>query len=144
MDYDGNGVKFSKGDILFGKLRPYLAKVMRAQSEGEALGDILVYRPTKIINSQFGFYSFISHRFINIVNSYTYGVKMPRANPMIIGDLLFIYPNDLKIQKQIVDFLDKKTEKIDQAVQKIQEQIKKLKEYRASLIYNAVTGKITI
>jgi type I restriction enzyme S subunit len=47
-------------------------------------------------------------------------------------------------QKRIVDFLDDKTTRIDRAVALIESQIEKLKEYRSSLIYSAVTGKIKI
>lgn len=49
-----------------------------------------------------------------------------------------------KEQNKIIIYLDTKTEKIDECAKKIKEQIEKLKEYRASLIYNAVTGKIKI
>lgn len=47
-------------------------------------------------------------------------------------------------QKQIADFLDIETLKIDKAVALIESQIEKLKEYRSALIYHAVTGKIKI
>ncbi len=49
-----------------------------------------------------------------------------------------------KIQKCIADFLDIETAKIDDAVMLIESQIEKLKEYRSSLIYSAVTGKIKV
>lgn len=48
------------------------------------------------------------------------------------------------IQNEIVNFLDKKTGEIGKYIDKVQKRIKKLKEYRASLIYNAVTGKIKV
>lgn len=47
-------------------------------------------------------------------------------------------------QRQIADFLDAETTKIDKAVTLIESQIEKLKEYRSSLIYHAVTGKIKV
>lgn len=47
-------------------------------------------------------------------------------------------------QKQIVDYLDKETNQIINAISLIKSQINQLKEYRASLIYSAVTGKIKI
>lgn len=58
-------------------------------------------------------------------------------------ELLFLLPH-LEIQKQIVFFLDAETTKIDRAVALIGAQIEKLKEYRSSLIYHAVTGKIKV
>lgn len=50
----------------------------------------------------------------------------------------------ISTQNEIVDYLDKETHRVNESVIKIQSQIQKLKEYRASLIYNAVTGKIQI
>lgn len=47
-------------------------------------------------------------------------------------------------QKAIAQFLDQKTEEIDQQKTKIKEGIELLKEYRTALITNAVTGKIDV
>lgn len=47
-------------------------------------------------------------------------------------------------QKAIANFLDQKTAEIDSLISDIQNQIAKLKEYRQSLIYEAVTGKIDV
>jgi type I restriction enzyme S subunit len=53
------------------------------------------------------------------------------------------YP-EMEIQKEICNFLDEKITKINVTAMRLQNQIKKIEEYRASLIYNAVTGKIKI
>lgn len=47
-------------------------------------------------------------------------------------------------QKDIVNYLDKETSKINQTVSKIKENIKLLEEYKTSLIHNVVTGKIDV
>ena len=49
-DFMGEGVEFKKDDILFGKLRPYLAKVYKAEFAGQAVGDIFVpkYAPSAV------------------------------------------------------------------------------------------------
>ena len=46
-DFAGDGIAFDAGDILFGKLRPYLAKALLAESAGEAVGDFHVIRPAR-------------------------------------------------------------------------------------------------
>ena len=46
---------------------------------------------------------------------------------------------DIKEQKKIADFLDKKTAQLDKVKALLEEQIQKLKDYRASLIYETVT-----
>ncbi|MFA5754100.1 MAG: restriction endonuclease subunit S [Patescibacteria group bacterium] len=50
----------------------------------------------------------------------------------------------IEIQEQIADFLDAETAKINKAITFIEPQVEKLKEYRSSLIYHAVTGKIKV
>ena len=47
----------------------------------------------------------------------------------------------LEIQQQIVEYLDKRCEEIDNLIKIKQEKIEKLKEYKKSLIYQYVTGK---
>ena len=130
-------------EILFGKLRPYLAKVHKAIKDGIAFGDLLVFRPKKILHNQFVFYIMSSYRFIHYVNSSTYGTKMPRVSPDYIRNIFIpIPPRDEQIQ--IINYLDKKTTQIDKAIKLQEEQIKKLKEYKTSLIDSVVTGKILI
>tara|TARA_B100000315_G_scaffold259458_1_gene315610 strand:- start:235 stop:1101 length:867 start_codon:yes stop_codon:yes gene_type:complete len=144
-EYLDTGTLFSKDDILFGKLRPYLGKVMLAEGSGEGMGDILVYSPRKEkVMPKFGFYSFISFRFIDAINSHTYGVKMPRSNPLTIGSLPFVYPVKINEQQNIVTKIESELQNTNILIEKTSKQIKKLKEYRTSLIYNAVTGKISI
>ncbi len=52
-------------------------------------------------------------------------------------------PSDIEQQK-IVDFLDRETEKIDSHVKKVEERIRLYEEYKKSLIYNVVTGKVEV
>ena len=51
--FEGEGVAFETGDILFGKLRPYLAKAYVAPKPGEAIGDFHVLSPQQGIASEF-------------------------------------------------------------------------------------------
>ena len=50
--FEGDGVKFNEDDLLFGKLRPYLAKVFRATMKGEAIGDFFVLEPKLLISTE--------------------------------------------------------------------------------------------
>lgn len=43
-EFEGDGEVFEINDILYGKLRPYLAKVLLASFSGKAVGDIFVFR----------------------------------------------------------------------------------------------------
>lgn len=100
------------------------------------------------------------------------GMLIPKRNDLILNYLLYsvqhcalenkrpdtngakIMSNEMKrikicfppaiIQKQIGEYLDEFVFKIDKVIKNSQTQIKELKEYKSSLIYNAVTGKIKI
>ena len=143
VDYQGEGISFLKGDILFGKLRPYLAKVLNAKFSGASVGDIFVMRPKLGISSRFAFYRFLSKPFIDIVNGSTFGAKMPRVSWDFIANLHIAMPNN-KEQRTISGYLDSKTTKIDQTISRIEKQTDLLQEFRTALISEAVTGKIDV
>ncbi len=73
-------VFFRRGDILFGKLRPYFRKVIRAPFDGICSTDIWVIRPRKGIDNNFLFYFIASDLFIEPLIRASEGTKMPRAN----------------------------------------------------------------
>ncbi|MCR8696171.1 MULTISPECIES: restriction endonuclease subunit S [Campylobacter] len=128
-----------KGDILFGKLRPYLSKVIIAPFNCFCSSEFLQFINLKCY-FKFFYYFLLNKNFIENVNSSTYGAKMPRANSNYIMNLNFLLP-PLNEQKEIAEFLDKKCEKIDRLNENYTKQITALKEYKKSLIYECVTGK---
>ena len=140
---DGTVNKFKKDMVLFGKLRPYLAKVINTSFEGVCSTELLVFKTDKSLISKYLFYFMLSNRFIEQVNSSTYGVKMPRASPDFINNLTIAFPSTLE-QKNIVNYLDSKITKINIIISKIKENIAFLEEYITSLIYHVVTGKIKV
>lgn len=139
---EGQSNLFKSGDVLFGKLRPYLAKVLRAKEEGISTGELLVIRPRDVIQD-FLFYYMLAANFIHVVDSSTYGAKMPRANWGFMGNLPMLRP-EAEEQRDIAAFLDSEIAKIDALSLKIKNTIEKLEEYRTALIYAAVTGKIDV
>lgn len=128
-----------KGDVLFGKLRPYLAKAFIAISDIFVSGEFAIFCADKIYNGFLRYY-FISYGFLDTVNASTYGTKMPRANVDFIKNCYIVLPSFL-MQQQIVDYLDKKCADIDRLISIKQQKIEKLQEYKKSLIYEYVTGK---
>ncbi|MBN1153282.1 restriction endonuclease subunit S [candidate division KSB1 bacterium] len=141
-DFEGQANLFKSGDVLFCKLRPYLAKAYKAFEDGVCTSELLVLRPKEVIQSYL-FYFLINPNFIEVVNSSTYGAKMPRANWDFIGNLLLTVPK-LEEQEQIVEYLDVQTQNIDETIRRENKKIELLKEYRQSLISDVVTGKIDV
>lgn len=141
---ESDSPKFKEGDILFGKLRPYLSKVAIALNNGLCSGEILVLRnKNSIVFKKYIFYRLLSYDFINIVNASTYGSKMPRAEWSFISSLKINVPPK-KEQEEIVAYIEKETSKIDRTIELYKSQIELIKEYRTSLIASAVTGKIDV
>ncbi len=129
---------FEAGDVLFGKLRPYLAKVLPVDFPGVCSTEFLVLRSNGTIESSNLAHQMLSDAFIHWVNSMTYGAKMPRANPVQIENaIVAIAP--VSEQRTIAAFLDRETAKIDGLVAKKEQLIELLQEKRTSLITQAVT-----
>lgn len=135
---EGLASSFVVGDVLFGKLRPYLAKVYLAQQDGLISSEALVVRSKDELHAEFLKYYMLSRDFINIVDSSTYGSKMPRASWDFIGNLPVLLP-DVEEQKVIARFLDFKTAQIDSLIAKKKALLDKLVEKRTALISHAVT-----
>ena len=134
---------FKKGDVLFGKLRPYLAKCIIADFDGRCTSELLVLKTISYILPEYLHFFMLSPKFIDVVNSSTYGAKMPRASWDFIGNLQIPLPS-IKEQEEIVEYLTKFISRIDDLISDINNQIQKLKDYRQSLISEAVTGKIDV
>ena len=84
--FEGVGTIFKNGDVLFGKLRPYLAKVVTPDFEGSCVNEILVLTPNKDVwETEFLKFRMLSSEFIKIVDDSTFGSKMPRASWDFIG-----------------------------------------------------------
>jgi type I restriction enzyme S subunit len=80
----------------------------------------------------------LSDAFCSIVMSSVYGAKMPRTSWQFISSLKIGCPS-IEEQKQIVNFLDSETQKIDRLITNKKAQAEKLKELRQIEINNAVT-----
>ncbi|MBR1677435.1 MAG: restriction endonuclease subunit S [Clostridia bacterium] len=128
-----------KNDVLFGKLRPYLAKSLVVNEDSYVSPEFAVFYDVTNL-SAFLKYLFLSASFIDVINSSTYGTKMPRANVDFISNLYIALPS-LYEQNQIAYYLDKKSADIDFLIEIKQKKIDKLNEYKKSLIYEYVTGK---
>lgn len=133
----GASNRFAAGDTLFGKLRPYLAKACNVDFDGLCSSELLVLRG-KTYDCGFLLYQLLSHGFINLVDSSTYGSKMPRASWDFIGICELPLP-PLDEQQTIARFLDAKTAQIDALVAKKHQLIARLKEKRQALIARTVT-----
>ena len=138
MEVVSDVTRFKKGDVLFGKLRPYLEKFYVAEFDGKCTGEILAFKPVRI-ESRFLFYCLASSWFIERCNMLAYGAKMPRVNwPTQLAQFNLPLP-PLPEQQRIAAYLDASCAAIDAAVAAKRRQIETLDALRNSIISRAVT-----
>lgn len=139
-EFDGNGVAFSKGNIVYGKLRPYLQKVWLAEFGGNAVGDFFVFESKKNSVPSFVKYLMLSDGFTKETDGSTVGAKMPRVSSSFILTMHYCLPS-IEEQQAIAEYLAKRCASLDIALSKAQHQVELLQEYKQSLITEVVTGK---
>lgn len=140
VEYDGDGIAFRRGDVLFGKLRPNLRKAWLADRDGDAVGDFHVYRPVDaLIDSRYLAYIVLSEPFLGPVIASVYGAKMPRADWQEVRSVNVWVPT-LGEQRAIADYLDRETAQIDAFIAKNEELITLLTERRDTITFRLVTG----
>lgn len=137
-DKEGSNMCFPD-DVIFGKLRPYLGKVKVIHEQCCCSAEFLVLHGASV--PAYVRYLMLSDWFIEIVNSSTYGAKMPRANADFILNMNVCLPSNIDQQRQISDHLDNKCTEIDRLIAIKQQKIEELEDYKKSVIYEYVTGK---
>jgi type I restriction enzyme S subunit len=135
MDVVSDVTLFKKGDVLFGKLRPYLEKYYEAEFDGKCTGEILAFKPEHIA-STFLRYCIASPWFIERCNMLAYGAKMPRVNwPTQLAQFNLPLP-PLPEQQRIAAYLDASCAAIDVAVAAKRRQLETLDTLRKSIIHS--------
>ncbi len=100
----GDKTFFDSGDILYSKLRPYLLKILVAPDCGICTPEIVPFKVFGKINPEY-IVAFLKSPYVDVViNSVTYGVKMPRVGTETMTGLLVPLP-PLSEQKRIVEKL---------------------------------------
>lgn len=109
---ESNKFRFRRGDILFGKLRPYFRKVVVPDFDGVCSTDIWVIRANDGYNQRFLFYFVANPAFIAQSTGASTGTKMPRADWNYLSSNLYSFPS-LDEQKEIAAVLSSLDDKIE-------------------------------
>jgi len=107
-----NKFYFRKGDVLFGKLRPYFRKVWKAQFDGVCSTDIWVIRTKEGYDQNFLFYFMANPVLIDKSTGASTGTKMPRADWDFLKGSEWLFP-PLPEQKAIAAILSTFDDKIE-------------------------------
>lgn len=138
VETEGTSACFSSGDVLFGKLRPYLAKGFLPDYDGICSTEFLVLRPMKGIVGRYLLYWMLSSDFIGEIRNQVAGVKMPRTDWASVGAMEHPFPT-VGTQQRIVNYLDEKTAAIDGKVAVLEKKLAAYKRLKKSIINRAVT-----
>ena len=106
---------FKKGDVLYGKLRPYLNKVLIADEDGCCSTEIVPISVSSAkleLDAEFLCYFLRSPYFVGYANSCAYGVKMPRLGTKDAKSAWVAIP-PLKEQRRIVTHINELLSKVE-------------------------------
>lgn len=133
---------FKKGDVLYGKLRPYLNKVIIANRDGVCTTEIIPISAEPLCSNKYIFYWLKNSIFLRYVNDVSYGVNMPRLGTSD-GNRAPFRLAPLAEQKIISDKLDTLLAQVDSAKARLEKIPQILKRFRQTVLAAAVSGKLT-
>lgn len=133
---------FEKGNVLYGKLRPYLNKIILADENGVCSTEIVPIDAEPNCLNKYLFYWLKSSTFIDYVVDASYGVNMPRlgtkdgnAAPLVLAPFAE--------QQEIANQLDSLLAKVDSIKNRLDTVPNIIKRFRQSVLASAVSGKLT-
>ena len=136
---DSQVKRFEAGDVQFGKLRPYLAKVTSPHRSGVCVGEFLVLRPRNDgLRGAFLERALRSKPVIDAIDASTFGAKMPRADWLFVGSMALAFPPAAE-QESIARFLSFFERRVGRYLRAKHVLINLLDEHRQAIVHQAVT-----
>lgn len=140
-DYRSLAPKVQKGDVLYGRLRPYLNKVVIAPFDAFASGEFIVIPPTDTVDAKFLLYRLLSLDFVNFTATLDTGDR-PRVSWEQISKFEIDLPS-IEEQHQIVEILEDHLSRLDAALADVKQARVKVAQFRRSLLQAALNGKFS-
>ena len=123
-----SGIAFHQGDVLYGKLRPYLQNWLLPTFDGLAVGDFWVLQPQNA-DSSFLYRLIQSRQFDEVANQST-GTKMPRADWKLVSKTVFSIPPNISEQAAIGTYFTA----LDSLITLHQRELEKLQNIKKSML----------
>ena len=123
-----SGITFHQGDVLYGKLRPYLQNWLLPTFDGLAVGDFWVLQPQNA-DSSFLYRLIQSRQFDEVANQST-GTKMPRADWKLVSKTVFSIPSNISEQAAIGTYFTA----LDSLITLHQRELEKLQSIKKALL----------
>ena len=133
-----SGIAFHQGDVLYGKLRPYLQNWLLPTFDGLAVGDFWVLQPQNADGS-FLYRLIQSRQFDEVANQST-GTKMPRADWKLVSKTVFSIPSNISEQAAIGTYFTA----LDSLITLHQRKLEKIQKIKQGMMQQLLTGKIRL
>ena len=133
---------FSEGDVLYGRLRPYLNKVIRPSFAGVASTEFLVFKESQALVNGLLMRLLSSSDLVAYANANSAGVNLPRISAKRLAEYRFgLAP--VPEQHRIVTKIESLFARLDEGVAALKRAEANLERYRASVLKAAVEGRVT-
>lgn len=136
-----SGGMFFEGDVLYGRMRPYLNKVHRAKTKGACSAEFIVLPKSEAIDSDFLAYTLHHRKFVNFASEQSSGDR-PRVDFDALSNYELSLPPKSE-QSRIVSKIDELFSRIDEGERALERVQKLVERYRQSVLKAAVTGELT-
>lgn len=137
-----SAVHFQPGDVLYGRLRPYLNKVYRPNFEGLCSAEFIVLPTTDQLDSGYLQYFLNSAPFVRFASHLKAGDR-----PRVDFEQLRTYPVPVPAideQRRIVRAIEEQFSRLDSGSANVQAAIRRLGKYRRSLLHSACSGRLLL
>lgn len=133
-----NQFLYNKQSVLLGR-KGTIDKPLFVEIPFWAIDTMFYTKILDIVHSKYFYYLCLTIDF----KIYTSGSAIPSMTQSDLAEIIFPFA-PLQEQKQIAEFLDSEISKIDSIIEKIKKQIELIKEYKSTLINQAVCGRIGV
>jgi len=133
---------FRAGDVLYGKLRPYLNKVCIPPFDGICFTDFLVFPQSQHLDSRILMWYLNRRELVEFAAHQQKGVELPRVNYSDLADLPFPLP-PLAEQGRIVEKVEALLARVNASRDRLQRASAILKRFRQAVLAAACSGRLT-
>ncbi|MBL1146179.1 MAG: restriction endonuclease [Proteobacteria bacterium] len=136
-----NASRFYAGDVLYGRLRPYLNKVAQPNFDGLASAEFIVFPNNQLLQTDFLKYRLNALDFVRFSSHLNEGDR-PRVSFDQIGNFQLLIP-PIKEQSRIVAKIEELFSELDKGIESLKTAREQLKIYRQAVLKHAFEGKLT-
>lgn len=134
--------QFDQRHVLYGRLRPYLNKVLVPTFKGHCSTEIFPILPTNKVSREYLFYWFLAPITVSKIDATWTGARMPRANMNEVIKFKLPVPS-LQIQKEISEKLTNLKASVEILISQYEEQLLNIEELKKSMLQKAFAGELT-